>query len=228
MVLHEATDKNLPMGRGGSATLFKHQNKRYCALTRHQITTADGDPISQSNLETVRVHATRNDGLTNIPLQSCLYEIANPEEEFHDILIFEVFSKWNASSDAPYFAELREFASVERPASFAVGYPAIPSVMKEYHDSFLSGSIGAIHLKRAIFDCRIKGDFKTNARNLKLYQYQPLNRIVDGMSGGAVFSLIGDLGSFEIVLDGIIVRGGSGHLYVVDSSYLVTALNHGK
>ena len=48
---------------------------------------------------------------------------------------------------------------------------------------------------------------------------------MDGYSGGAVFSLIGDLGNFELVLDGIIVRGGSEHIHIVDADYLVQIIS---
>jgi hypothetical protein len=44
---------------------------------------------------------------------------------------------------------------------------------------------------------------------------------MDGFSGGSTFSMIGEVGSFEVVFDGIIVRAGNGSLYVVDADFLM-------
>jgi hypothetical protein len=47
---------------------------------------------------------------------------------------------------------------------------------------------------------------------------------LDGHSGGAVFSLVGQLDTFEIVLDGIILRGGKEYIYAVNVDFLIGAL----
>jgi len=37
MVFHEASDRSLPLGRAGSATLVRHASVSYVVTTRHQL-----------------------------------------------------------------------------------------------------------------------------------------------------------------------------------------------
>ena len=63
---------------------------------------------------------------------------------------------------------------------------------------------------------------KTFLTNIEYFRrYLHTRPFVDGYSGGAVFSLIGELERLEIVLDGIIVRGGGQYIYIIDVDYLV-------
>jgi hypothetical protein len=43
---------------------------------------------------------------------------------------------------------------------------------------------------------------------------------LDGMSGGAIFSIDGKLGNYKTYLRGLIMRGGNDYLYMIDATFL--------
>jgi hypothetical protein len=221
MMLHEADDRTLPLWRSGSATLVRHREIDYVITTRHKLGIERGATPSRGSLDTIRISSGGHQ-LSNIPVGKCIYEEANPEEEFHDILVFETAPDWNNKfADSPYFFPLTPFSRAERRKSFLVGYPTVGGGMDEYHEAFYAERVEQIHIKRYIGDCDLDREFKSNADHFRRYSHSRANSIVDGCSGGAVFSVIGGAGEFEIVLDGIIVRGGAHSIYVVDVDYLL-------
>ena len=221
MVLFEAPDRSVPLGRGGSSTLLRHRGTDYIVATRHQLGIKPGVPLPISILDTLRI-STGEGVLSNIPVKRVVYETGNPDEEFHDVLIFKVADEWeHRHRDRPYFFQLAPFSRQQRTKSFLVGYPSIDVVMEEYLADFQPGQPGTVHIKRAIVDCEIDTSFRTNVQHFRRYQFSRSRDVVDGYSGGAVFSLVGDLGNHEIVLDGIVVRAGADCLHIVDADYLV-------
>lgn len=221
MVFHEASDRSLPLGRAGSATLVRYGGVNYIVATRHQFGIARGASVPSDILDTIRI--TSGSGwLSNIPLKACIFELSNIDEEYHDILLFKVADSWKTQqSDQPFFYPLAPFSNVNRVKSFLVGYPTIDGVMDEYLDDFVPEQTGSIHIKRAISDCDLDIGYLTNVEFYRRYLNVRARPIVDGYSGGAVFSLIGELENLEIVLDGIVVRAGARHIHVVDADYLV-------
>ena len=93
--------------------------------------------------------------------------------------------------------------------------------MEEYIDAYCSGFGAPIHIKRYIGNCDIDLAYKSNAEYFKRYSRAPNATPADGCSGGAIFSLIGGATNFEIVLDGVVVRGGLRDVYIVDADYLI-------
>ena len=106
MVLHEADDRTLPLGRGGSATLIKYAGINYVIATRHQLSIRPASEPTMDILDTIRI-SSGSGRLTNIPLKRCIYETSNPDQKYHDILVFEAANTWeNQGSDSPYFFPL--------------------------------------------------------------------------------------------------------------------------
>lgn len=231
MVLRESGDLTLPLWRSGSATLVRYAGINYVIMTRHQLLIQKGMEPPEDIVTTIRV-SSGLDQLKNIPIQKCLYETSNPEEEYHDILIFEVASTWkNQEIDAPYFFPLGPFKKTKRITSLVVGYPSIGDVMEDYHDNFYSkgeskenAEKGKIHLKRMIGDCVMDERFKSNAEYFRRYIQNKSRPHMDGFSGGAIFSLIGEISNMEIVLDGIILRANEQYVHIVDVDYLMKAV----
>lgn len=223
MVLFEASDKSVPLGRGGSATLLRHRGTDYIVATRHQLGIKAGAPLPISILDTIRI-STGEGVLSNIPVKRVVFETDNPDEEFHDVLIFEAADEWkHQHRDRPYFFELAPFSKRQRARSFLVGYPSLDVVMDEYLADFQPAQPGTVHIKRAIVDCDLDPTFRTHVQHYRRYRFSQAWDVVDGYSGGAVFSLVGALGDHEIVLDGIVVRAGADCLHIVDADYLVAA-----
>ncbi|MDM7980196.1 MAG: hypothetical protein QUV71_07610 [Rhizobium sp.] len=224
MVLRESEDRSLPMWRCGSATLLRFANINYVVMTRHQLNIRRGEIPGKEVLETVRI-AAGTDRLSNILLQDCVFETGNSDEEFHDLLIFRTADNWKTkTADSPYFFPLASFSRLPRHLSRLVGYPTLSGVIDEYHEGFGIESVGEIHIKRSIMDCDFDLNFRSNAFHFRRYRHHHPEAVMDGYSGGAVFSIIGDLGSYEVVFDGIVVRAGINDLYIIDSDYLLTVL----
>lgn len=227
MVLFESDDRSLPLGRGGSATLIRHRGIEYVTATRHQLGISAGKPLPTCLLDTIRVASTGEDALSNVPLKSVRFETSNPDEEFHDLLFFKVGDEWeNQNRDRPTFFNLASFTNSHRHKSFVLGYPHFDAVMEEYLADCDPSQPRTIHMKQVLCDCRLDEDFKSHARYYRSYKLSHAPEVVDGFSGGAVFSLIGELGSHEIVLDGIVVRAGKDRLQIVDADYIIAALDY--
>jgi hypothetical protein len=225
MVLGECADRSLPLFRRGSSTLVKFRSKDYVVFTRHQLDIPRGKAPDDDVLNTVRVSSAYEDHLRNIPLQNCFFDIGNPDEEFHDLFICHAAAHWRSKTiDAPHFFQIEPFAQTERHISWIVGYPTIDGVIDEYHETFEPGVPGTINMKRVLMDCRLDHTFKSSASYYRRYTHTREGATMDGFSGGAVFSLIGNLDDLQIVLDGIVVRAGQKDIYVVDSNFLTTAL----
>jgi hypothetical protein len=225
MVFIETSDHSLPLARRGSSTLIRYRGRNFVVATRHQFEISPGTELPEDKLHMIRISSGEG-RLTNIPLQRCYFEETNPDEDYHDLLIFEAAENWKTRhQDEPFFYPLAPFSDRKREKSFMVGYPAMDGVMEEYLDDFHPDSAGTIHIKRVVSDCDLDEKFETHAGYFRRYVHVRERHVFDGYSGGAVFSLVGDLGDMEIVLDGIVVRGGRHHVHIVDADYLVKMLN---
>jgi hypothetical protein len=224
MVLRESQDTSLPMWRCGSATLLRFAGINYVVMTRHQLEIRRGETPDKEALETVRI-AAGADRLSNILLQHCVFETGNLDEEYHDLLIFQTAENWKTrTADAPYFFPLTGFSRQPRQMGRLVGYPSLDGVIDGYHENFGVERVGEISIKRSIMDCEFDPSFTSNAFHYRRYRHHHPRAVMDGYSGGAVFSIIGDFGNYEIVFDGIVVRAGHSNVYIIDADYLVTVL----
>jgi len=224
MTFHEAADHSLPVGRSGSATLISFKGKKFVVTTRHQFELEPGAQLSDDILNTIRI-GTGSETLSNIPVDSCIFETSNLDEEYHDIIVFCVSEGWkDAFADAPYFFPLSGFSQSVRRLSFFVGYPSLSGVMDSYLEGF-GGDGGSIDIKRCIGDCTLANSVVRTPRYFRTYNLNKDLETADGLSGGAVFSLIGEIGDYEIMFDGIIVRGGRNHIHIVDADFLVSMLS---
>ncbi|MDP9630324.1 UNVERIFIED_ORG: hypothetical protein J2W85_002398 [Ensifer adhaerens] len=224
MLICEQPDRSLPLYRRGSSTLIRFRSKNHVVFTRHQLDIPRGRDPDTSILETVRINSG-HDRLANIPLQHCIFSTSHSDEEFHDLIVCEAADQWGRRlSDAPHFFPLEPFHDGERHFSWIVGYPHIDGVIDEYHETFEPGLPGQINIKRALMDCIFDPTFRSRARHYRRYAHSRPDAVMDGFSGGAVFSLVGSIEGLRVVLDGIVVRAGPHDIYVVDSDYLLFAL----
>ena len=225
MIIRENDDPSHPLWRSGSATLIRYSGKRYAVATRHELGIARGCEVSKDIVDTVRI-STGTGVLANIPLKACVYETDNPEEEYHDIIIFSLVDEWDSmAADSPYFSELSPFSHRHRNISLMAGHPTEAPVMDEYFDGLCDGQNAPINIKRCVYYCDINNGSKSKSLYFRTYTIRDAQYGVDGFSGGAMFSMIGGVRSYEIVLDGIIVRGGNGFAHIVDVDYLIVALS---
>lgn len=226
LTLHEADDKSCPLWRSGSATLLRYKNRKFIAAARHSLNIEPGEALDIEKLNTVRF-CSIGDDLGNIPVKSCIFEKSNKDQEFHDLLVFEVGDDWsNRTQDEPYFFQVRPFWRSSRITSIMIGYPVIDGAMDEYYDFHGSGQIGEINITCAMSDCELDEAFTSSADNYRHFRRKTSRRFpADGHSGGAVFSLVGGAGAWEVVLDGIVLRAGEDDAYIVDADFLIQVLD---
>lgn len=224
VLLESNTDRTLPLGRTGTCTLLKNRQRRFVVMTRHQLGLQPNVAPDLDVLETVRV-ASGQGQLRNIPLGNCIFETSNSDQEFHDLLFFEVSGDWiGANLDAPYFVSVNGFNSGKRHLSRVFGCPVLPVVMGEYLENFGSETEARIHIKTSFAACQFDEDFQSTTPYYRHYLGGPEQYPADGISGGAMFSVVDGYDGYEMVLDGIVVRAGNGHVYVVDADYIELVL----
>jgi hypothetical protein len=206
------------LGKSGSCTLICKGERSYVVCTRHQLGIKSGSIPDRSILETTRFVGFQNsDFLSNVPTNSCLFVTDNEEEDLHDILLFRAAKESPSYEKEKFnFFPVANSINSKRHASWMVGYPTDQNTIT-YEPQQLS-------VVCQILSCNFDTSFNSNASHLKRYSYDRKYSVVDGFSGGAIFSLVGDTQEFEIVLDGIILRAGNGSVHSIDASFLVLAI----
>ena len=206
------------LGRAGSATLLRHGNANYIVTTRHELGIANGATITNAMINQIRISSINDERLTNIPTDLCIIEHQNPDQEYHDLLALRAVEGTPAMGRERHnFVPVTSFAQCARHVSMFVGHPTLDGVMDYENDM--------VNLMTAVSNCTLDVSYQSNAQHLRRYRYADLDYHVDGFSGGAVFSLIGETGSMSVVFDGIITRGGNGYLHVIDADYVLTLLS---
>ena len=214
-VLHDGTSY---FGKAGSCTLVSYRGRGYVVTTRHQLQVAACVVPLESQLATLRFATTEGGFLKNIPVNLIIHENSNPNEEYHDLLFFGVDEHWlQYSADHPYFLPLEGFSNETRRISFFYGHPL---ARNEFQYEPLHAFVRIAHI-----DGNLDRTYRPNAEYLHRYTCTRGDYDVNGFSGGAAFSLLGDADcGWSVVFDGVIVRGGNGYLYVVGADYIARAL----
>ena len=199
----------------GSCTLFQWKGQKFAVATRHQLEIPRGFEFSEENLKYVRIAATENGMLANVLVDACTFEKANPDQEFHDLVIFHVAADNVQTTAQPFsYFPIFEIRKYKYFFSFCVGYPTFQNSM-DYDTK---------HLKAvcAIMNCKLDQEYRSSADYFERYIGNDVDFDFDGFSGGAVFSLLQNSNGYEIGLSGIIVRAGRGQVYIVSSDFLRT------
>lgn len=187
-------------------------------MTRHQLHIGRGVVISEENLSLIRVSASEDGQLKNIYTDKCLFDTSSTDEEFHDLIALRAVAGDQPNiRDAHKFFPLESFSNFTRRNSFVVGYPTFANAM-DYDASHLKS-------QRAIIGCTIDPSFKSHASLFKKARLDTDKYALDGLSGGAVFSLVEVPSGYAMMMEGIILRGSGTEIYFVESAYLHTMLS---
>ena len=219
MILMESREHPDYLGRSGSCTLLNIKGRRVVAATVHSIASQYLRFVDA--VHAIRFHSTNDGVLTNLPVDHLRQVTSNFEEEYADIAIFDLAeSHLPNSKDRPAFFPCIGFDPRYRIATNVYGYPMYDDVMK-YEP-----------LQVDMIQCVLGADFDTEYKSRALHFRRYITRnpipIADGLSGGAVFSLVGNFGNYEMVFDGVIVRAGGNYVYVVDADFIVKFFNSWK
>jgi hypothetical protein len=209
-----ASDRTIgwPFGRSGSCTLVAVGDSYYVVTTRHELDIPRGvapEGVKLDNVMFCSPHGT----LRNIAVDRCYFETSNPDEEYHDLLLFHVSHSWSRLSEEKVsFFRVQGDASRSSHVCVAIGHPTDREVI-DY-----DGNI--FNFRTATLTCKLDAEFQSKNSHYRRYEYKEREVNLDGFSGGAVFSIVGEVDEMEAVLDGIIVRAGAGSIYAVGSQFI--------
>lgn len=208
-------EHNGVVGFGGSCTLFKFRGRKFVATTRHQLGIKTGQALLVDDLDAVRVTADNNGMLANILVDRCIFEKANPDQEYHDLVILQVApDAIQTVAEQNSFLPVLEIKNCHYFSSFCVGYPTFANSM-DYEKNHLK-------IVSSVQSCRRDQKFSSYSDYVLRFLSDDSNFGFDGFSGGAVFSLLKTSDGYEIALDAIILRAGHGKIYAVSSDFLRT------
>lgn len=200
------------LGRTGSSTLVRIAGKNYICLTEHELKT--------SELSHVRIVSGLDGKLDNITFDSCIVPRGKwtKGEEFSDLILLHA-NKQSRDSNPDYihFFPIKKF---DRSKIFASLIVACPFYNNNFKMDDITGETLHYHQTTVVRDCVWDSDFTSYAKHVERFHYTPKEEYPEnGMSGGAVFSIVEEYGDLEVFLHGIIVRAGSGKLTVVSSDF---------
>ena len=209
------------LGRTGSSTLARINGTNYICITKHELKLTGG-------LGEIRIAAGFGGVARNITFDQAIFADGPwaEHEEFADILLLRAHKQELLQNpDFPYFIPVRAFDRDKVFASFIVACPF-------YDDNIevdpMTGETTGFHQKSVVRDCEWDKTYRGYARFVEKFTYTPKAEFTEnGMSGGAVFSIVETPSGLEVFLHGIITMAGNGSLYVVSSAFLLN-LKHGK
>ena len=203
------------LGRTGSSTLVRLANRNYICLTKHE--------LKDSELSHVRIVSGFGGKLENVTFDSCIYPSGDwaKDEEFSDILLLHAHKQSSDSNcDYIHFFPVRKFSREKIFASLIVACPFYPN---NFAIDYETGVTTHYHQTTVVRDCTWDDEFSSHAKYLERFNYIPKEKYPEnGMSGGAVFSIVDIDGNLEVFLHGIIVRAGNGKLSVVSADFLLS------
>lgn len=215
-LIFENDDPNFLYSRSGSCSLLRYNDARYCFITKHQCRSFD-----LNNAKIVRSHI----GGEVFSLDARWDVTPENEEEYEDICALRIAD--GSTSGLGLF----DFYSTQGSATkinlskllIAVGCPTAMSEINYEPNS--------VHVTTVTIAARYKSASR-NARHLHSIELLSNDTSpdfskfdLDGLSGGSIFSLDGELGSYECNFRGIIIRGGNGLIHYVDSEFIGLMIN---
>lgn len=206
------------LGLTGTGTLLQTRTKQFVACTRHQLQLPKDNRFDETYLSHVRVTSYENELLKNIPVNEVRFVTDNREEEFADLILLKVAQDWpGLSKEIPYFAQIMPTPKLARRKSWIVGFPSSQNKIDIESKKFNSVC--------RISGCRFDPEFKTHNRHFWRFKLEKDEQDLDGYSGGAVFTLFGDLSDLEVHFDGLITRAKNGFVHVISPSIISSLAN---
>lgn len=195
--------------RTGTATLLRYKKRQFVVTAKHC--------LEGFNPNQVRIFAGSNP-THNTALKSQVFVTNQPEEEIDDVIVFEVDDASTTDANVNFFNLITGTSTRERLTSFIVAYPRRENDMN-YDEPHIKGHC-------LVHPCGVNAMFSTDIKHYKQGIFSsPLKNHPDGISGGAVFSIVGQLGSFEVEYEGMIVRAGRKHVHFIEKEFVFTMLD---
>ncbi|MCF6275012.1 MAG: hypothetical protein L3J05_04535, partial [Robiginitomaculum sp.] len=124
-----------------------------------------------------------------------------------------------STSESCYFFPVTNSVETKIHSYFYVGYPNLSDNIKygEY------GKTEEIRNRCSVRECKLDENYSSHAAHFKRFLIDSSTYTVDGLSGGAVFSLNESQDKhFEILFEGIITRANEEkYLHVIDKTFIL-------
>lgn len=202
----------------GTCTLLNWRGGLFGFFTRHQL---EGKvDLDRQSPENIRI-PMNNLGEANFPLKT-LFNASKTDqaEEIEDICGVEIAIDEIAGPHQKGFASAEPDQDRALPAQLYIcaGCPT--------REGEIDYETPRINIETLTLPALQDQNFTTNVAWLKRLTLK--NNVpevpYDGMSGGAVFALRGNLRSFACTFEGIIVRGSNGFLHYIDAAFVRSLL----
>lgn len=197
--------------RSGSCALLCYRGTYLAIFTKHQSLHFD--------LNATRVMQAFAGG-ASLAFDATISVNPDSGEEYEDVCAIRVARAIHRDrSDLASFFPINDIESAMEEAHLfiAIGLPT--------HLSLIDYDAPHIHAETVTLPCQYAGtllgpQYVHKLTISRLSPEIPEKFELDGMSGGAVFSIDGNLGAYETNFRGIIVRGGRDQIYIVDAAFV--------
>lgn len=205
-----------PFAKGGSATLVRSADKRYVICTGQQVGHGKSDMGLSESLVVSGVRRASDvpgiNGVGDIPIVKCQVVTDAGDGGCGKLFVLEVADRYDGmENDLSHFIDLDEDESGEVERSVAIGN----LTTRNSNSSDREG----VNIRSFSMYCYEDLKFTSSAQFLRQYTYIGPDDL-DGVSGGAVFSLRKASRGLCARFEGIVTRGGSGFLHVISADYL--------
>lgn len=175
--------------------------------------------LGDFDLAQVRIFSGDNP-TNNMPLNSYFYVKDQPDEEIDDIAVFRIDGPPLSNSGVNFFnLTSNSSVSFERLTSVIVGFPRREGDM-DYDNPHIKANC-------LISPCKVDPKGVSGVKHYKRACFTPhLKSHPDGISGGAVFSIVGGIGNFDVVFEGIILRANEKYVHFVDREFILIILEN--
>jgi hypothetical protein len=206
------------LGLIGTGTLLQTTKMQFVACTRHQLGLPNGGSFKEAHLAHVRVTSYEDEALKNIPIDGVRFVTDNTDEEFSDLILLKVAQDWpGLAKEIPYFAQLGSAPRSTRRKSWLIGFPSNQNQIDMENKKFNSVC--------RIVGCELDESFRTHSRSFRRFKFKKPEEDLDGYSGGAIFSMFGEIEEMEVRFDGLVTRGGSEFVHVISPSIIARLAN---
>lgn len=204
--------------------MLKIASSKLAFFTSHQLGKIDLKNIGTKILETIMIPSLSETEFRNLPMNVLHHCLEDNDEEYLDILALGAEeSSGTLQQESCHFFPVTCSEGMTVHSYFYVGYPNLPDNISysEY------GKTEEIRNRCSVRECKLDVNFKSHAAHFKRFLINPSKYSVDGLSGGAVFSLNQRQDKyFEILFEGIITRANKDkYLHVIDKAFILKMAN---
>jgi len=203
--------ENYIYSRTGTVTLLKYKGSFFVVTAKHC--------LEGFNCEDIRIFPGSSP-IKSLPLNARFFVNNQPDEEIDDVYIYRVDNTLDLNLKTYFFPlSAKDNNTQKLISSFMVSDPRQEGDIN-YDEPHIKGIC-------AMPACQIDLEYKSYAKFYKKATFKkPLNHTLDGASGGAMFSIMGEIDNPYVEYEGMIVRGNEEAFHFIDSQFIIKSLDY--